>query len=499
MSTTQTQNGAVVFQSSGNPIVDCFMSLVRGVSDETLKTYLHQCWNFDPYLTIALLFNTRDRANGKKEKNLGNRAMIWLRRNKFNTYKKNINKYIDLYGRWKDIVYIASKHNDNSFEIESIAQQLKKDKDELAKHNTKNISLCAKWAPSQQDKYDNSHNLAHNIADNLYPNDPKKMEKYRKTFLVPLRKQIKIVESYMTSNKWTEIQYDKIPAIASKKLRNAFQKHDPDGYNKYLKQVATGEKKIKVTGLLPHELVAYYLKNNVFQADETIELQWNELLRNVKEQGILKNMLAVIDVSGSMTDVFNNIQPIWVSIALGILIAKCCEGPFANKVITFHNKPSVFEIKGETLYEQVNYIKSNMDSGLNTNFEAIFDLLLNIGNMFSVPSHLMPDKIVVLSDMKFDAASNSSNIKEETLHTTIMNKYKHTTYSPPKLIYWNLSSNHDALFPVKAVTDNVAMISGFSEQLLKVFMNNDNFNAEKIVYEILEAYRLNVEIDENDI
>jgi ATP-dependent Clp protease adapter protein ClpS len=43
------------------------------------------------------------------------------------------------------------------------------------------------------------------------------------------------------------------------------------------------------------------------------------------------------------------------------------------------------------------------------------------------------------------------------------------------------------------------MISGFSEQLLKVFMNNDDFNPEKIVYEILEPYKVNVEVDANDI
>jgi hypothetical protein len=92
--------------------------------------------------------------------------------------------------------------------------------------------------------------------------------------------------------------------------------------------------------------------------------------------------------------------------------------------------------------------------------------------------------------MQFDAASSSKYLQENTLHNYIFNKYSTTQYKPPKFIYWNLSSNHDTSFPVKSLSNNVAMISGFSEQLLKVFMNNDDFNPEKIVYEILEPYKV---------
>ena len=497
MATSLTDNGAIVYQSSGNPIVDCFMLLVRGLSDDKLKIHLQHCWSFDPYLTVALIFNSRDRENGKKEKNISNRCMIWLRHNKFQTYSKNITTYVNLYGRWKDILYIASKCKNRSFEIDTISKQLIIDKQNLI--NNKSISLCAKWASSQQDKYDKQFNFAQDIAEKLYPNDSAKMKKYRTEILTPLRNEIKIVETLMASNRWTEIQYDKVPAVASKKLRNAFRKHDPVGYAKFLEQVSKGEKKIKTTGLLPHDLVAYYLNHNIQNIDETIELQWKQLVENVKTQGMLKNMLALVDVSGSMTCEFYNIQPIWVSIALGILIANCNEGFFANKVVTFHHNPTIFEIKGDSLYEQVNYIKRNMDSGLNTNFEAVFDLLINAGKMFNIPQENMPEKIVVLSDMQFDAASSSQILQESTLHNFILQKYSITSYKPPKFIYWNLSSNHDASFPVKSLSNNVAMISGFSEQLLKVFMNNDDFNPEKIVYEILEPYKVNVEIDAKDI
>lgn len=496
---TTTANGALTYASSSNPIVDFFMLFVRGVSDELINTHMQACWQFDPIKTIALIFNARDRENGKKEKNISNRAMIWLKHNKFHTYSNNLVTYVTKYGRWKDAAYIALKHKKHTFEAKLFAEQLKKDKIAVSDPATCNeVSLCAKWAPSEKDKIDKLCNIAHSIAEELFPDDPKKMEKYRKEYLVPLRKQIDIVETYMSNNKWSKIKYDRVPAVAMKRLRNAFEKHDQEGFAKYLKQIASGEKKMKVNGLLPHELVAYYLKNDVYKPDETIELQWKQLLDNIKSKGTLKNMLAIVDTSGSMTSEFYGIKPIYVSIALGILIGECNTGHFHKKIISFHSSPTLFEIKGNTLFEQVRNVRDNLPWGQDTNFEAVFDLLINAGKMFSIPPEEMPESVACLSDMQFNDAVTCKKMKEETLHETIVNKYIETIYKPPKFIYWNLSSNHTAVFPVRSLSENVAMISGFSEQLLKVFMNETDFNPEKIVYEILKEYEPFVVLDARD-
>lgn len=498
MSTTLTANGAVALSSTGNPIVDTFVMMNRGVSDDFIKTHLDACWKFDPSKTLSLIFHSRDRAFGKKEKQISNRAMVWLKRHKPKTYEKNIINYINKYGRWKDIIYIGCKNNDMSLEIKLICDQLKADKSKLNTIAKNTISICAKWAPTEGDKYDQTHNIAHMIADNLFPDDKKKMEKYRKEYTTPLRKHINIVESYMASNRWTSISYDKVPAVASRRLRNAFKKHDPEGYTKYLAKVASGKAKMKVTGLLPHELIAYYFNDNVQEADETIELQWKELLQNIKSQGHFKNMIPVVDVSGSMTQMYNNIQPIWVSIAIGIIAAECSEGPFAKKMIPFHKTPSFYTLKGNTLYEQVKYIKK-MPAGLNTNLEAVFDLILDEAKKFEIPPELMPSTVPILSDMQFDAASSDEDITEQTLHQTIINKYSGTPYKPPKIIYWNMGMQCDAAFQVNTVSDNVAIISGFSEQLLTAFMNKSELNITNVIYEILAKYEKEGVIDSDEI
>jgi len=492
---TETDNDAVALKTSGSVIVDFFMMFVRDASDEMIGKYMNECWKVSPVKTLAVVFNARDRASGKKEKKISNKAMIWLRRYKYKTYTKNVKNYIDKYGCWKDIAFISNRVPDNDFEIMTISNQLQNDISMLDKEDSK-VSLCAKWASSEKDKNNKRFKMAKNIASTIFPNDTNRMEKYRKEVLVPLRKRIDILESYMTSNKWSEINYENVPSVAMKRNKKAFMKHDEQRYLEYIGQVASGNKKINVTGILPHELVNYYIQNNPL--DETIELQWKQLLENIRSQGTLENTLAIVDTSGSMFDSRCSVAPIQVSIALGIIVAKCNNGPFKNKIISFHETPTVYDIKEETLYEQVKNMREKLPAGLSTNFEGVFDLLLNFGKMFNIQSDLMPSKIVCLSDMQFDEASNS-DINEETLHETIIKKYEGSGYNPPKFIYWNLSSQKDETFPMKSTSDNVAMISGFSEQLLKSFMNNDSFDAEKIVYEILSEYEKFVIIDEDDI
>jgi len=496
---TFTTNGAIALATSGNSFVDFFMMFVRGISTETIDKYMSTCWELDPKKTVAIIFHARDRENGKKEKNISNRAMIWLRKHKHNTYQKNLMKYVAKYGCWKDVSYIAMKMPmDHKFEVSCFAKQLLQDKINYDDKKYKDISLCAKWASSEKDKYDIKINLAHDIASELFPGDEKKtMERYRKEYLKPLRPIMELVETFMSNNMWDGIKYDRVPAVAMKRLRNAFMKHDKEGFEAFLEQVKSGEKKMKVTGILPHELVKHYINGGEY--DETIELQWKALVDNVKQQGILDDIIPIVDVSGSMFDGGkSNVQPIDVSIALGLLISECTTGAWKDKVISFHANPTICEIKGANLYERVKSIRE-IPAGLNTNFEAVFDLILNAGKMFNILPEKMPKKCIVLSDMQMDAASSQKCIDENTIHEHIIKKYKDTVYTPPKFIYWNLSSDHDETFPVKAVSDNVAMISGFSEQLLKVFMNADDFNPESIVNEILSKYMLEVDIDENDI
>lgn len=499
-----TQNGATALKTSGNLIVDYFMMYTRTLLKTDNHEYLEKCWSNNPEQSVALVFNGRDRLTGKKEKKVSNEAMLWLRANKPNTYKLNVMNYINKYGCWKDLLYIAyhmksSDEIENNYELSLFAEKLNEDKKLLEQDAQKSVSLCAKWAPSENDRNDTRKQFAKKIASILYEReDPKKMEKYRKEYLTPLRKRIGIVEQLICNNEWDKIKYETVPGVASKRLLNAFRKHDEERYTKYLEAVRNGDKKINITGLLPHELAKYYIDHMYDEncANETIELQWKTILEEIRKQGTLSNSLAIIDLSGSMFGASNGSIPAQVSAALGILTSLCTSGPFNKKFITFSDKPQLGTLAAEGLYDAYQIIK-NMDYGYNTNFVKCCKCIIQYGIDNNIEDKDMPKKLFVFTDMQFDEASPGEK-SLETVYEHIISIYKKHKYTPPKFVFWNLNSDHKQSFPVDCSTQNTAMVSGYSEQLLKIFMKYDEFNPEFIVQEILEPYMKDIIIDDEE-
>lgn len=545
---TRTENGAVALDTSGNHIVDYFMLYTRTLTKEQNHQFLEKCWAINPQKTVAVIFNGRDRLKGKKEKTVSNQAMLWLREHKPYSYMNNITTYVNKYGRWKDLLYICYENNADSmihknYELTLFAEKLREDLSELkiqeireaaaeeadadteksSKSSSKkmnSVSLCAKWAPSENDRNDSRKQFAKKIASILYDKeDSKKMEKYRKEYLVPLRKQINIVETLMCNNEWDKINYEGVPGVASRRLHKAFSNHDSDRYCDYLASVRSGDAKINVTGILPHELANYYvnLRNtqDEYEENETIELLWRTIVDNVKGSGVLGNSLAIIDLSGSMFSASNGSIPAQVAIALGIITSQCCKGMFKNKFITFSANPELVSLIPDAEYAEYTEkgiepslytcFKSlvNVDFGYNTDFVKCCEMIIKYGREHNINDEDMPKKLFIYTDMQFDEAITETEGKEnntiEILYKTIVKMFKAADYTPPKFIFWNLNSSHKESFPVNCKTEGTAMISGFSEQLLKIFMTYDEFKPELIVEEILAPYLPEIFIDDSEI
>ena len=545
---TRTENGAVALDTSGNHIVDYFMLYTRTLTKEQNHQFLEKCWAINPQKTVAVIFNGRDRLKGKKEKTVSNQAMLWLREHKPYSYMNNITTYVNKYGRWKDLLYICYENNADSmihknYELTLFAEKLREDLSELkiqeirdaaaeeadadtekssksSSKKTNSVSLCAKWAPSENDRNDSRKQFAKKIASILYDKeDSKKMEKYRKEYLVPLRKQINIVETLMCNNEWDKINYEGVPGVASRRLHKAFSNHDSDRYCDYLASVRSGDAKINVTGILPHELANYYvnLRNtqDEYEENETIELLWRTIVDNVKGSGVLGNSLAIIDLSGSMFSASNGSIPAQVAIALGIITSQCCKGMFKNKFITFSANPELVSLIPDAEYAEYTEkgiepslytcFKSlvNVDFGYNTDFVKCCEMIIKYGREHNINDEDMPKKLFIYTDMQFDEAITETEGKEnntiETLYKTIVKMFKASDYTPPKFIFWNLNSSHKESFPVNCKTEGTAMISGFSEQLLKIFMTYDEFKPELIVEEILAPYLPEIFIDDSEI
>ena len=352
------------------------------------------------------------------------------------------------------------------------------------------ISLAGKWAPSEDSHFDQAPSrFAHRLARLLFPDAPRPMPQYRK-LLGRLRTHLQVVEKQMCAGEWAWVEYERIPSRAHKLLKDAFLKHDAYRYGVYLEAVKKGEKKLNVTGLQPHELTAKYRQN--LAHDETTELQWAALVERTKaSSGRLSNAIAVVDVSGSMQSGRGSVQPIEPAIALGLLISSVATGAFHQRVITFQDKPAFWELPSSSLHAQVRRLQQ-APWGNTTNLQATFDIILAKARQHHVRAEDMPATLFILSDMQFDAACGTN---EDTNFDVARSKYRKAGYAMPSVVFWNLNGaaggRSDA--PVKYTDAGVAMLSGYSGELLRLIMDGASMTPESIMQAAADAYEVMVE------
>ncbi|KAL2630015.1 hypothetical protein R1flu_014701 [Riccia fluitans] len=356
------------------------------------------------------------------------------------------------------------------------ANQLLEDLKALSAGKSFEITLAAKWAPSLDSSFDLRTLLCYAIACQMFPKETNPeyqalddhkygyvvRERLRKEVLTPLRKALDLPEIYMSAQKWGEVNYKRVPSVAMKRYKEIFLKHDEERFNKYLEDVKAGKAKIAAGALLPHEVLKSVVEDSDPQAVEVSELQWTRMVEDLKAKGSMNNCIAVCDVSGSMSG-----TPMDVCIALGLLLSQLVEEPWKNHVITFSQHPEIHGVKGITLKDRYTSIQ-NMNWGCNTDFQKVFDLILRMATKNKLSQGKMVKRLFVFSDMEFDEASANS---WETDYQAIVRKYTAAGYAPPELVFWNLRDSGST--PVLKTQPGCALVSGYSKNILKIFLQKD--------------------------
>lgn len=462
----RTTNGALSHSpDSGRMLL--FFRTVRDTSEEELNRFILSSWDESPEDTLKLIFHLRNCRGGKGEKKQGINAVKWLQRHAPHTFSDNI-KYLPEYGYYKDLLSFLETNNvishgsDEKIIFKIICDQFNEDWKLYTEGNKNSISLVSKWIPSEGGSHDKKFHTTKKFCYILGIN--------RKEFrqrLSLLRNHLNVVEKKMCSKEWDDIDFSKIPSIALHRYAKSFQKHTPQLYQEFLDKVNKGETKMNTARLQPHEIVSYYLQQN--SIDNDVETRWKQYKKQLKEKIKLKNILPIIDVSGSMYSGSGKVSPIDVSLSLGLIVSDLSEGRFHNKWINFSSKPSLKDISGDTLRQQLDNLKNDGDWGMSTNYEAVYDLILNVAETFGLTQSQLPDAVLVLSDMQFDQCTTENYSREITNDQAIKRKFKAKGYIPPKRIYWNLAAvNVD--FPVKSFELDTALVSGFSPDLLELFL-----------------------------
>ena len=500
----QTENGATGYSTTRNDLVDLNFRVPsnhNNVKEEDIKKFI-QVLKDDLVTGLKWMFYLRDIREGLGE------------RDSFVSFFWSLNKYnpevackvlplIPEYGRWKDVIDILAGVPDSSPLDSSplaeciyalIEKQVREDVSNMALG--KPISLLAKWLPSVNSTK-RSRTLARRVSKHLILT----FESYRK-MLSALRRYIDVTEVKTCGGKWNEIDYNKVSSNANARYLNSFMRHDPERRQKYLdalsSPVASGAV-MHASNLYPHEIYAKYSEAHrgyygvEVNEDQGIEALW----ANLKNIDTVGNTMVVVDNSGSMVTNIkgSKIMAIDVARSLGVFFSERCIGEFKDKVIEFSAKPRYIDLTDcHSLADKYNTL-NKYDDCSNTNLEKVFDLLLKTAIDCNLPQSELPQRILIVSDMEFDGATNiygSHNevmAKYQTLFESIKTKWSKYGYTMPNIVFWNVNSRTNTI-PVTANECGVTLVSGYSVNNVKMILSGD-VNPWTALKSVLESDRYN--------
>ena len=479
--TTRTENGAVSFATSGNALVDMNFKVpsYRGATEQTILSDFLAAFAEDPVLALKWMFYAGDVRQGLGER----RLFKILVKNVLPKYKHLI-KLIPEYSRW-DIVteLFGTPAEDDAIAL--IKTQL--DADLKALKANKPISLLGKWMPSVNTSSKETVAKAHKLCQalDMHP------AKYRKT-LSKLRAYSNVIEVKLCANKWSEIDYQTVPSKANLKYKDSFLKHDEARRREFLGALDKGQVKINSSVAFPHDIVHAYKSREGWhtvpkQYDAALEGMW----KNLPKIDMSKPLIVVRDGSGSMDVTIPNsqIQAEDVATALAIYCSERNVGGFKNTFITFDDHPSMIKLSDEmTLRDKLARAFKENACG-STNIEATMDLILKTAVASKMKQEDIPD-VLIISDMEFNGATtlryDNSRDRMKTLFETIGGKFKAKGYKMPGLIFWNVNSRTNAM-PLQQNDCGLKLLSGFSQNILKMAMSNKLDPFDVLTYMLLSA------------
>jgi len=336
--------------------------------------------------------------------------------------------------------------------------------------------LCAKWMPRKG-------RLAYELRTALGMS-PKQ---WRKT-LVGLTS---VVETQMCNNDWDNINFERVPSVASSRYRKAFMRRANESYTAFVERLSSGDAKINASAIFPHDVLRSFIKgfeygsSSLDQTEATAtKAQWDALPNFLGDNTILP----MVDVSGSMFSDIGGIAAIDVAVSIGTYLADKQTGPFADCFLTFTDTPKLVKETGD-VFAKVR--KMFTEVGYSTNFEAAYMEVLRVAKKYKIAQEDMPTYLLVLSDMEFNSCSRGG--VPVTLFEAARRDFEVAGYQMPAMIFWNLNGRKGNS-PVTFREDGTALVSGYSQNILKgiLSVDLDDFTPRSIMLNTVNVERYNI-------
>ena len=469
---TYTENGAVTFKSTESAIADFFFhgAALRKRLLEAVNLF-QKAYEENPTQALRILFYIRDVRGGQGEKDIFRIILHYFaHKEETQEWLKNNLSLIPEYGRWDDLFILFDTPLEDVM-VSFVKIQL--ERDSIRAFFNDNISLLAKWMPSENASNQRTKKLAKRFIEKF-----KESPRDYRILLSKLRKHLDIVERKLSSKQVNLINYSKVPSKANLIYRKTFLKHDKERYEDFIESVKKGNAKINATTLYPYDLVHTLWSNT--NEDDTVETLWKNLPDYVDDlQGIV-----VADTSGSMLG-----RPMEACVSLALYIAERNKNKaWKNHFISFSRDPVFHKITGNTLRQKLDSIKLGEVS--DTNIEGVFELILARANKHMVPQKDMPKIILIISDMEFNSCACGNNGSYFTNFEKIKKDYEYYEYKMPTIVFWNVNSRNTQS-PVTINENGVVLVSGCSPVALKYAFKYTCTSTLDMIYNVTNSERYN--------
>ncbi len=514
---THTENGDLAYKSTGSACLD-FFSLCGGMRKnlEDLDKLFANAYAENPVIAIKILFYMRNIRGGLGERN-SFRVLLKELAKFYPEMAKQIVYAVPEYGRWDDLLVLL----DTPIKDDAIALiKIQLEKDKKAMKNGGEVSLLGKWLPSINTSSKESVAKAKIVMASLGMN----AAKYRK-LCSALRKEIKILEDNLRRKDYT-FDYSKQPSQAMLRYKKAFMRNDEERYKSFLNKVveqaeklARGEEipeeekiKLNTRTLYPYQIVAPFMNGwrgfNSLPDEKALPLEasWKALNRGSFDS----KTIVVRDGSGSMYGGRDS-AAINIATSLALLFAEQLNGAFKDSFITFSSEPKLIQIpeNADTLKKKLNFI-SKFDDVTNTDIGKVYRLILDVAKSGNVPKEEMIERILIISDMEFDAAvtisDTATNERVKSLSETSLDhsyccsskestfefykkEFEAAGYELPEIVFWNVEAR-DTHLPVTMNEKGVKLVSGASANIFAdvVSGNLKVVTPYEFMLQILEPY-----------
>jgi hypothetical protein len=275
------------------------------------------------------------------------------------------------------------------------------------------------------------------------------------------------------------------------KQAKAFERHNPEVFKKWMDDVKSKKNgaKVNTSVLMPHNCVCMAKRDENEMA--------NMLFDNLPDyiQNTDSRVMPLADTSSSMNSLTGCGQITNMDVCKGLTLY-CSDrlgkdNPFYRRFIQF-SEESKFTCWSDLKFSQA--LEEFNGACTSTNVGSALKLLLDTATMFKVPDNMMPNMLLIISDMQFNECFsntcytivNRAKTPDMTLMEEYLEHWKKSGYTVPKIVYWNLAGYHGQPLPVQK---NMIFVSGYSPSRMRAVLTGKS--EIEVILKDLETYEVN--------